>query len=460
MLIMDKAKNIKIKDFKPQLYHGHTILEFKDVRTGSRERIESDNTFTMGIENHLKSAGIGVNSPWNNSTWRNQKLYRNLIGGIFLFDREIEPVDGVYPSIMPAGTKMVANGAFGVSNNSVVTEMGSFNEAESAFNENSLTFVYDWSTSQGNGDIACVCLTSEIGGYIGYGNSVSNVAHATRKGITDNQERNVFPDVDKLAYTAVGNTIYKVESKTDNVSILCTRQPLNVSEVSLFDVVTAYTVQFPAELTALGIQSGYWQVRAGAAGKFIFYPSQPYGLPAGTYSFKIGIYDVEDDSWEIIPITSSTSWSNFTILGATDNYIFFYCYSLNGDSGQHYYCLDTSDGNVEETDYGDYQDIGQVGENLFLMRDNSSYMHFVDDVNGTKYITNMTGYSFYNLISGEDNIFVNNEKYGSGNRNGLGIFRNPLYLATVNNLGEVRTKTSTKTMKVIYTITRAGEEEK
>ena len=124
----DKARNYPLgSGLKLPALHGHTTIELHNHKTGFRERIEHDNTFTDGIKNYLLSSGWFDNSPFRNDTWRAQPLYQSLVGGILLFDSEIEDDDGVYPTMMPAGVKMIANGSYGVANNSAVTEMGTYN---------------------------------------------------------------------------------------------------------------------------------------------------------------------------------------------------------------------------------------------------------------------------------------------------------------------------------------------
>ena len=73
---------------------------------------------------------------------------------------------------------------------------------------------------------------------------------------------------------------------------------------------------------------------------------------------------------------------------------------------------------------------------------------------------------FYN-ISARNTNFSYNANYdaliacaGSLTRDvDVRMFKNPLYLATVNNLATPVTKQNTQTMKVTYTLTEAQEEE-
>ena len=80
---------------------------------------------------------------------------------------------------MSLGNVMVGNGSYGVSNSGNPSELGSYNSQESSESGTEIVQVYDFATSQANGEISCVCLTSRVGGYIGYGNR-SGQYHSSR----------------------------------------------------------------------------------------------------------------------------------------------------------------------------------------------------------------------------------------------------------------------------------------
>lgn len=158
--------------------HGHTRIELKDVHTGKRERVESDNIVTTGAQDILEPTLLHFslnklrkgNLPKDYREYKYFSLFNELFGGIFLFDKQI-PETARY---MPAGTKMIGNGSYELSNSGEVTEFGSYNQTESAETKNSFVQVYDYTTAQANGEINSVCLTTAAGGYLGYGNSTSH----------------------------------------------------------------------------------------------------------------------------------------------------------------------------------------------------------------------------------------------------------------------------------------------
>lgn len=424
----------EIEKLNTEELHGHTIIELKNVKTGKRERIEHDNTFTDGISNYLLSSGVFNNSPFATSTWREVNRYRSLTGGIFLFDKTINSVNGVYPTIMPAGTKMTANGSYGVSNSSSVTEMGSYNDSESSFNSSSLSFVYDWSTSQGNGTINSICLTSDTGGYIGYGNSSSNIASTTKKDLFENQTSN-SPTVsgDRVVSTIKGNNRYYVtNSMSISETLTYTKKSENISQVSLFDLSETKTTTIPSSVTGT-------RCKEGASGTFCVYPSSLSLNRENT----IGIFDCETETWstEIIP---QLGYSVLFTPYFFDGGVYFY----NSATKVLYFYGENS---------GHSADLGSriipISDSLILGTNGYIY----DAENETLYPCNMNEISITNAdgFSSFPNNRIFSTRYASSNlSNYIAMYRNPLYLATVNNLESEITKTSSNTMKVTYTITK------
>ena len=153
---------------------GQTIIELKDVKTGKKERYVDENMITNGVAEFLKTCALMNNA----NTAIYDSLVTSLLGGIMCFDTaQTENVATVYPS---TSSKMIANGANGYTNSSTTTEMGSFNSAESGWQgDGSYVQVFDFTTSQANGDIACVCLSSKAGAYMGWGNNTSNEPKTT-----------------------------------------------------------------------------------------------------------------------------------------------------------------------------------------------------------------------------------------------------------------------------------------
>ena len=435
---------------KPKMYHGHTIIELKDVASGKRERIEHDNDFTDNMALYLSGGGYFNNSPWANTDWMSVARYHRLIGGILLFDKEIEPVDGHYPLFAPAGTKMIANGSYNVTNNGTTTEFGSYNAAESSFTSNALTYVYDWTTSQGNGEIASICLTSEIGGYIGYGNSTSNTGMSTKRSIYHNQTSNQLSTDSNYTYNVVDGTMYRASNTaTNNLSLTTINVPINGA--SLFTNDITETVNLPS--TFVGNSANFVMPVYGVGFAVIKCTMLgSYKQVAVDTTAPVGIYNVKSKSWTTRTIKASSSnpiifFSNSNMGGIYGDWVVGFQNGTSATANRGRTKLDTYEYASYSTDT-----ISTVGlsEDLFLTTGNNGTAYYmVDNVNGTAYPTNGNTGGNGGGVSDGIGMYL-----GANYASNIYRYRNPLYLATVNNLDDVVTKTSNLTMKVTYIVTR------
>lgn len=158
---------------------GHSTIELTNVKTGEVERYEDDNMVTNAIQLYLNDLGEFNISPIHMDAVR-QSLIPTLFGGVLAFDTAI--TENANNIICPSGVKMIANGAYEVVSNDSVTEMGSFNSSESGWlSDGKYKMVWDFTTTQANGNINCVCLTSANHGYIGEGNSTSLLVKSTSR---------------------------------------------------------------------------------------------------------------------------------------------------------------------------------------------------------------------------------------------------------------------------------------
>lgn len=148
---------------------GKTIIELTDVETGKVERHESDNMVTNAL-NHIFEPFGHYKKPDKLLTASEMvPFYQNLLGGLLLFDGEItEDAENLFA---PSSVNLTGCGVYGRQNDTTNTCRGDYNmtESEVNLNEKYVKFVYDFGTSQGNGNIACVALTSRNAGYCGYG---------------------------------------------------------------------------------------------------------------------------------------------------------------------------------------------------------------------------------------------------------------------------------------------------
>lgn len=153
---------------------GHSKIELRDIKTGKIEVYEDDNLVTNAMALYLQDLGMFNTTPLviNNSPIKADPLHQ-LMGGLLLFDTAISnPTADIIE--VPSGIKMVGNGAYDATydGRDGVRELGSWNGIESGWNQDgSYNMVWDFSSTQGNGTIACACLTASEHGWVGEGNS-------------------------------------------------------------------------------------------------------------------------------------------------------------------------------------------------------------------------------------------------------------------------------------------------
>lgn len=161
---------------------GKTIIELSDVNTGEKRIYEDTNLVTNALDHFFNDdptlIGYRELSDGNNKLtrlygWWAQfffPLFKRLLGGVLLFSENLpEDPECIYA---PANRDCVGYASVD-SYSGTNTFRGNWNESESGELEDGTgyRFVWDFSTSQANSIISCVCLTTPFGGRFGYGMS-------------------------------------------------------------------------------------------------------------------------------------------------------------------------------------------------------------------------------------------------------------------------------------------------
>lgn len=444
-MFKDKTRKFGLLDNPFKKLHGHTKIELTDVRTGKKQVIEHDNTFQAGVlASYMRSLGAFNNNPFDNDTWNGQAKWRNLVGGILLFRDAIDDSNGEVP-YMPSGNQMTANGAYGVTNAGNPVELGTWNSIESTVGASSIVMVYDWDTSHGNGEIGCICLTSETGGYIGYGNPSGAAASA----------RNFFSNQNSRALVGFiyHNNRYEIHNGGIRKTKLC------VTEGSVFDGI---------QVNIEHAWTGNNQVADSVGGKVVSFTSNWGTAVSPGGSFTVDIFDCETESFETKTIVNTSGATlGFRNASCADGIVYFAQYVDGYNNGNPLYGFSLADGSF-------------VGASVLSGGINSAYMgKLTDDLlmcgdynNVTRIKTDSQDNTSWKVTNGIIKGFATSTNFFSVCydpvlkaiiRNGNGrsdsatdrchAFKNPLYLATVNNLSSPVTKNNTQTMKVTYTLT-------
>lgn len=417
---------------------GKTIIELKDVKTGRVERHEHDNTFqSLVLEQLFKpmgALGMSMVSSAND-------LWKNLVGGIMAFDDEIT-TGAQYP---PQDVNMVANGAYNVTNNTDPVELGSWNESESYVTKDEIVMTYDYSTSQGNGSIASVCLTSAACGKGGVGN-------ASLTSLANNQRTQLYVKSSALG-SAQGNHpfidgdyVYQVTKS--GLTLTVKRWWANMSAIDIIkgltndDYIDTYTITLPSGYENVALNN--WNMNQLSETKIAFIKNNSNT----NYSAVVVDVKTRNVSNEItIPYLGSggvVSGSDTLLMwqAHTDtdvNYISIY------DTSAGQWILDAERGSVN------IEQVMKIGDRFYFREYDSYQIYCVNSgllsPTNSKLAAGAYGAAGHYLPTLDLLQFGDNDYQRS-------FGRPSMYLATINNLEEPVVKDNTKTMKITYVLTR------
>lgn len=498
---------------------GHMTIELADGKTGKVvERHEDDNLVTNGIKHYFKNMGMFNSTPFYQYTGQimnnnPQNLAIPLFGGLLLFDTaQEETAEHIFVS---GGTKMTGNGINGYTSNDSVTEFGSYNSEESGWqSDGSFKQVWDFTTTQANGTIACACLVPRNYGAHGEGNGTSKVVKTALTGMTDiawyqyaglNQAKQLLSRADQ--FFGAGFEAYPIYiNAEDNYAIILGykvgyysgSQQFKAVKVAFpwgkFDIRDGYQnggrvlgnvqdIALPSQLDAsrawinrpyalLGRDSdGAFYIAVNTAGYSSYNFNATY--PTHIVKFVVGANDTVTCEY-VMSLTPSLIgetvgdfyYSSPNTLAVVGNSLFLATNTAyNTISRERWYKINLSTQVVEsvEDDTVSSFTAFAVRSNAIVINDsNSIYYH--NSINQvvkvdltSKTVTSLNSYeaaqggSYYGFVDDRCALLYN-QGYG-GNEVITGtVFRWLHFLSTINNLESPVIKTPDKTMKVTYVL--------
>ena len=187
---------------------GKTTIELTDVRTGKRERIESENMITNAVSNILAHNYCGI-AKFNDLT-----PLKQMFGGVLLFkDTMTENADNYN---IPNDTNTCFAWAGDTAHSTANPYRGNPNGGETIETDTSIAFVWDWMTNQGNtgeDSINCVCLTHAKFGNMGTKPWDATINPMSTFGALTVGTRTITDDVRKefpVAFGSDGRSYYAV----------------------------------------------------------------------------------------------------------------------------------------------------------------------------------------------------------------------------------------------------------
>lgn len=502
---------------------GHTKIELTNVKTGQKKVIEDTNMVTNGMSNFMmynpfNTTPFNVSSiPFSTDVPRSYQL----CGGLLLFNQKIdEDPDMIFP---PEGNKMIGNGVAGISSGNAIPEFGYFDANNSTIEYTGDTttqkFVFDFGTSQANGEISSVCLSSMLAGYMGFGNhsgqrvaeTIGNLKFADDSfnffdsGYFGNGNKNNFCPrfVDSKGTRTCGfpflidykkNCMYNSHARAfyyDSSYVnehfssgtlklqkyyypMSSLNPLHhMSSSNMVTLYQEHTVSIPSEITGLAtnITRNRNQVFHSYDGTYLIVGSRSSAyLEADDIIYVLHVNaDLETKLYTVKNTTGGRLWnvspsaneSQYCKMAVKNGYLICQKYTTSSDTVLTAF-------KINLTDSTDVVSLGTI--------DSSNYMNFyllsnrlfwgttriIDLVENVVLKVNykLTIYSeHFCSICGCDFLHLAHSSISTSS-NYAYLLRNPMYLATINNLSEPVVKTSDLTMKITYTLTCTEEGDK
>lgn len=433
---------------------GHTEIQLTDVRTGKVKTFHDDNMMTNGLAEFMKNHGMLCGTPFTDAV--KNDLINTLLGGILLFDTAL--TENVNNTRLTDGIKMTANGCQGLTHTGDPTEMGSYDSNESGWQDaqhSVYRHVYTWTTSQGNGHIASVCLTSKPHGFVGEGNSTSKTKTTNSSYAMDTYSSTKNFANGELAFMVLDNETYFLSHDSSDDSLTISKCHICDTECDMRDVYDMETTPLMEEVLTFSNPT-----QTAISG--MTYVCCRILSDSVVVSFKDSnsrwIVLTFDDSFNALTgyvevTTAATSLIGFKNLGI-----------LTMDA--EYLVLRGSDDKIYKIDLDNLANVSEVSDysgwtggdrvEWYTSGKRHIFGDFVyDETLGAIYPTNNAGASdsLCNGLYKDDNTaFVRADNLRYYPNNVKGGRRND-YLATINNLSSAVTKDSTQTMKVIYTLT-------
>lgn len=439
---------------------GKTVIELKDAKGNNKETFVDHNMMTNALATFYQEAGMTNPSAFN--TLLKTNPVENLLGGILCLDDTITESASIVK--VPTGVKMVANASWGVLNSGNPSELGSWNESESGWQQDgSYKCVYDFTQSQGNGVIKSVCLTSKLGGLRGIGNA----SKTSRSAVQTEDTYNNIDAMTAVSGTVIGvknNKLYSVAGIGENgwtlneYGFVATRTDIRNTKSAR--LIRSIALQTPADIISA-------RTRSVVYGGYPYYYNVHTTYQKGDYAYivyairgalgQISVAELSADNPVYIVkidlanmtatieatltpsvvgftsgMVSSSSFvkTNPCTMGITDKYLIF-----------RKYLIDIAN----PTDVTEFDDMNEMlADGCPLDSDHIQVGGIRVDCGEKVALPTNGGCSYINKGDAVNSLV---------HLGGAYVWRDVDYIASINNLEQAVEKTGDKTMKITYIIT-------
>lgn len=456
---------------------GHTKIELKNEKTGEIQVVEKNNMVTNAVQ-RLFSDTFSTLTPYNTNSLNNiLPICPNAIGSILLFEKQLDnDKDNI---IIPMDNTCIGYASNDI-NTTQDTKRGSMNQTESGPIENGYKFVWDFATSQGNGQISSIGLSNKFAG-LGYlDGSIQNIhqsyiACELGTNLLSNtyisiQNYSNQSDIAEIMYhicTFNINNSKAISIKYDGSSIIIRQLNIIGTTVHLTDSLTNFNITTLSTITPvsfLNVNTSNYKFFDGNNGYYY-----GFGLKS-TYNYTIYWIKINKDDYSYTEgnynfgsntlYTPFFNWDNNCIVYNGYLYIMSYnrtsLYKINIDDMSQFNLIElgfTSSFDFRLPGY-DYTRNRMFRYNKYIV---CSDFIFNMDTQDVYKKTDTYNIPMTQPIYQNDLYMLYSYTTGTSNYSAIGTTLRfalfPYYLATKNNLDTPVTKTSEQSMKITYTLT-------
>jgi hypothetical protein len=442
---------------------GHTKIELFNAETGRKEReFEKDNLVTNAVQELIAFQTI-TGKTMNTSVF---PIAEKALGGIMLFDSKLtEDVNNI---CFPSNAKLVGYAARDTNTSDAMR--GSLNALESGKTDTGYVSVWDFGTSQANGTILSVALTSDFAGANPFERQCGGISYCDFKTVNDAQDecRPLFHKDGYIYWVKPGSKIiqrchfdpYRVWI-SDSAYGTVTPAAETVAELNLPDY-PHLSISSPAKyLTPNTDGFLYFVTQNNQPGS----SSYSGGNASGDAKLYITKYKYTDLSFEkqeeqILTLSDvhlcTRSESSLVVNG---NYLYVKSYDKRG-----IYIVNLS--NAADIKLFIVGNSGIVTDISPMLYNGGIQYQYSYTNNGTKYrtgflysdgtnseeIVDASAYNIPSVLCRDDKLLAAFLKQGSYETDSIRTCMRNAYLGTINNLASPISKNPSQTMKITYTL--------
>lgn len=471
---------------------GHTIITLTNEDTKEVEQIESDNFITDLYKDMAMPYGVYGNCYSESSNLTLLDKIRNISQGVMLFDNTFSTSADNY--FIPTNTTMIGRGA-NISYNGTDTTMGNYSTSKSNVITNSngslksITYSWDFNSTQANGEISSICLCPINTAKAGFGtndyyneNTVSDTCGSLNKPVGYNYCNTHYPiymDFPNDKFYVITNQYctgetLTVESYRIPIHTYELTDSENYSENRSKYLLEINTIAIPSAIQTLMKNSTYsnvnWSVTSEGIALIMLPSNRGMILQNETiYVLKVKMSDL---TTTVETFTNGTGYSINTNTTQNSNVVKTWyangkviVYNTNGDfwscntdgTCTQFNKIDETKANLPSDNWDvNNQQHYIINNNLCISIRNASSSSYtiiiLDTVTNTLKFTNI--HSALSQLA--YSMIPNFEKqlYTLGyNGNFSYFYTHPFTLFSINNLSSVITKTNNKSMNITYTLT-------